>query len=197
MRECDATRRGDDSPRTVADVGMDMPRMRTLPSLIVALSLTGVSATPASAATRQWRNKKLEHAVLKEINAVRARHHLKPVRASVQLWRASLRHAAAMGRRGYFEHDSLDGTPWDRRILRFYDVAKSRRWGIGENILWASDDVEPADAVKMWMDSPGHRKNMLDPEWREVGVGAVAVRNGPGVFEGLDVSVIVTDFGVR
>ena len=47
------------------------------------------------------------------------------------------------------------------------------------------------------MKSPGHRENILDPHWREIGMGAASRRSAPGAFEGLDVIVLTADFGVR
>jgi uncharacterized protein YkwD len=47
------------------------------------------------------------------------------------------------------------------------------------------------------MKSPGHRKNILTPGWREIGISAVAVRSAPGVFGGRDVVIVTTDFGTR
>ena len=45
--------------------------------------------------------------------------------------------------------------------------------------------------------SPEHLRNLLSPHWREVGVSAVRVVHAPGVFHGLRVTIITTDFGVR
>jgi uncharacterized protein YkwD len=49
----------------------------------------------------------------------------------------------------------------------------------------------------MWENSPEHRKNMLDPHWREVGISAVHVSSASGVYRGLPVTIVTTDFGVR
>ena len=49
----------------------------------------------------------------------------------------------------------------------------------------------------MWLGSPEHKKNMLDPHWREIGVSAVHELDAPGVYNGLEVTIVTTDFGVR
>ena len=54
-----------------------------------------------------------------------------------------------------------------------------------------------AGALKLWIASPPHLKNLLAPEWRQLGVSAVRVVHAPGVFKGRTVTVITTDFGVR
>ena len=47
------------------------------------------------------------------------------------------------------------------------------------------------------MASPEHRANILTARWREIGVSAVHVAAAPGVYHGLDVTIVTTDFGVR
>jgi uncharacterized protein YkwD len=49
----------------------------------------------------------------------------------------------------------------------------------------------------MWMASPEHRRNILDPTWREIGIAAVHAASAPGTYGGQPVTVITTDFGVR
>ena len=47
------------------------------------------------------------------------------------------------------------------------------------------------------MKSPGHRKNILTPRWREIGLSALRVASAPGIYGGRDVVIITTDFGIR
>jgi uncharacterized protein YkwD len=68
---------------------------------------------------------------------------------------------------------------------------------VGENLLWSSPDVSPSEAMRLWMNSPEHRKNVLTARWKEIGVSAVHVTSAPGVFKGMDVTIVTTDFGVR
>ena len=78
-----------------------------------------------------------------------------------------------------------------------YSEAGFRYWSVGENLLWSSPEVDPAGALKLWMNSPEHRANILTAEWREIGVAAVHVDAAPGAFNGQPVTIITTDFGVR
>ena len=68
---------------------------------------------------------------------------------------------------------------------------------MGENLLWSTGGLDASRALKVWMASPGHRKNILTPRWREVGLSAVSVAAAPGVFGGRNVVIITSDFGVR
>jgi uncharacterized protein YkwD len=139
----------------------------------------------------------LEASVLVELNAVRARHKLAPMRLSSSLSAAANAHSKAMAERGFFSHRSADGTSFWQRVQSYYGSARYRYWSVGENLLWKSPSIGAAEAVQMWLDSPPHRKNLLAPEWREIGLAAVSAAAAPGTFEGLDVTIVTADFGVR
>ena len=49
----------------------------------------------------------------------------------------------------------------------------------------------------MWLASPPHRANLLDPHWREVGLSAVHATSAPGVYGGEAATIVTADFGVR
>src|SRR6478609_4459185 len=74
---------------------------------------------------------------------------------------AARQHSAEMAARGYFSHDSMNGSSFDRRIARYYPMGRSHYWSVGENLLWSSPDVDAGGALNMWWNSPEHRKNML------------------------------------
>ena len=102
-----------------------------------------------------------------------------------------------MGRFGYFEHESRDGSAFWKRVQRFYGAGSYGTWSVGENLLWSSGGVDASRALELWMESPAHRANILTPRWREVGLSAVTVAGAPGVYGGRDVVIITSDFGVR
>jgi uncharacterized protein YkwD len=139
----------------------------------------------------------LEDAVVARMNQVRRRHGLRPLRYNPRLRSAAVFHSRDMGRRGYFEHDSITGTPFWRRIERFYPSRGFRSWTVGENLFWASDTYGAAFAVREWMHSPPHRENILSRDWREVGIGAVYFANASGEYRGHAVTIVTADFGAR
>lgn len=173
--------------------------MRT--PLVVALLgiLLLVAAAPAGASRegRAVRQQGLEAAVVGQLNAVRRAHGLAPLRVSSRLAAASAQHSGEMARVGYFSHDSAGGGAFWARVKRFYPRGGFRYWSVGENLLWYSPDVDAASALRMWMQSPEHRANLLAARWREVGVSAVHVASAPGVYHGGAVTVLTADFGVR
>jgi uncharacterized protein YkwD len=139
----------------------------------------------------------LEDAVLGRINQVRQGRGLRPLRYSARLAAAATFHSSDMARKGYFEHDSANGTAFWRRIERFYPSKGFRSWTVGENLLWGSDTYGAAFAVREWMNSPPHRANILSHDWREIGIGAVAVASAPREYHGRAVTIVTADFGAR
>jgi uncharacterized protein YkwD len=102
-----------------------------------------------------------------------------------------------MGRLGYFGHSSADGTSFWRRIRHYYRAGNYSYWAVGENLLWAAPSVSAERALKMWIASPVHLRNLLSAQWRQMGISAVRVPHAPGVYHGMSVTIITTDFGVR
>ena len=139
----------------------------------------------------------MEQGVVGRINAIRRRHGLRPLRSNPRLAAAADFHSRDMGRKGYFEHDSANGTAFWRRIERFYPSRGFRSWTVGENLLWGTDTYGAAFAVREWMNSPPHRENILSRGWREVGIGAVTVASAPGEYRGRTVTIVTADFGSR
>ncbi len=139
----------------------------------------------------------LEDSIIDRMNQIRRSHGLHPLHANQRLRAASLFHSRDMGRRGYFEHDSISGTAFWRRIERFYPSRGFRSWTVGENLLWGTDTYDAAFAVREWMNSPPHRVNILSRDWREVGIGAVHFANAGGEYRGRRVTIITADFGAR
>jgi uncharacterized protein YkwD len=170
-------------------------------ALLAVLASLAVGAADATAATAPTTTiaaaNALESQVLAELNATRREHGLAPLRLALPLAAAADSHSRTMGRFGFFSHDSRDGTDFSQRVKRYYGPGRAGTWSVGENLLWASPTIDPAAALRMWMGSPGHRKNVLNPRWREIGLSAVAVASAPGVFGGRDVIIVTADFGVR
>ena len=68
---------------------------------------------------------------------------------------------------------------------------------MGENLVWGSPDVGAARALRLWLGSPLHRANLLNPRWREVGLAAVHSTSAPGVYRNAPATIITADFGAR
>ena len=104
-------------------------------------------------------------AVIDLTNRERTRHGLPPLSADPPLTTAAQAHSADMVARAFYAHTAPDGSePWDRAA-----AAGSTRRSIGENI--ACGQRSPAEVVEGWMNSPGHRANILKPGFTHIGIG--------------------------
>ncbi len=117
--------------------------------------------------------RRAERATLCLLNAERRRKGLRPVRSNARLRVAALRHSRDMAARRYLEHVSPEGTDHAVRIARA-GYPLTERSVSGENLAAGEREAAaPAVIVEGWMGSPGHRRNILRPEFREIGIGIV------------------------
>lgn len=99
-------------------------------------------------------------------NQERAKAGLPPLKENALLAQAALTHAHAMAAGDFFAHDNLlTGTGPAERVR-----ATGYQWMVVAENIFAGAEV-PIVAVQSWMDSPGHRANILHPQVREIGVG--------------------------
>lgn len=106
---------------------------------------------------------KEEKDVFERTNQERAKAGKPPLKASRELSRAARSHAQNMARKETLSH-TLDDKTFDQRI----EAAGYQFTRAGENI---SNAPTAADSLDAWMHSPGHRENILNPDYREIGIG--------------------------
>jgi uncharacterized protein YkwD len=155
------------------------------------------TASTARATGSLTSQRALETGVLQEINNLRRQHGLVALRLTSPLSAAARQHSQSMALEGYFAHESSDGTPFWKRLRRFYTPTGYGYWSVGENLLYSSPDVDAHGALELWLGSPKHRENMLTARWREIGLSAIHSEAAPGVFGGAPATVLTADFGVR
>jgi uncharacterized protein YkwD len=129
------------------------------------------------------------------VNSERRERGLRALKLNRRLSRAADGHADDMVRRDYFAHDSLSGASFVDRIRRTGYLSGPRAWVVGENLAWGSGDrSSPTAIVRAWMNSPGHRANILQRRFREVGIGLEvgAPQRPPG-----PAATYATEFGAR
>jgi uncharacterized protein YkwD len=155
-----------------------------------AAACTGVNAAPSAANLAA-----VEDATLCLLNAERAQRGLGALSANAQLAQAAQGHNAEMVRARLFSHDSPDGRSFEDRILAAgYRPLGAGGWTVGENIAWGTGELgTPASIMAAWMASPGHRANILESSFQEIGVAVT-----PGTPAGdADGATYTTDFGAR
>ncbi len=119
-----------------------------------------------------WIISQYEQEVASLVNKERVRRGLAPLKYNYDLgWIARLK-SKDMVNKNYFSHYSPTyGSPFkmmESRGIRFVAA--------GENI--AKGQKTPAEVMKGWMNSPGHRNNILSPIYKEIGVGVAQLKNG-------------------
>lgn len=126
------------------------------------------------------------------LNSVRRANGVRSLRFSVRLRRAARYHNVDMNRRRYFAHQSSPGPDLGRRLRR----AGYRNYRLaGENLGGGTGRfITPRNMVRAWMASPGHRVNVIRPDWREVGVSIVRGWAPKGPRRG---ATYTADYGVR
>ena len=164
---------------------------------LAAPATAAVTAEARTGAARVSAADALERDVLANVNAFRARHGLAPLRLNTRLSAAADAQSTSMARRGFFAHRSADGSAYWRRVGRFYGRRGFDRWSVGENLLWQSPDLDGPRALVIWQNSRRHRRVLLTPRWREIGLSAVHVPSAPGFVRGREVTIVTADFGVR
>ncbi len=106
-----------------------------------------------------------EQQVFDLTNQQRTQQGLSPLSLNLTLNDVAEKHSQDMATRNYFSHQGLDGSqPWDRMRADGYNYSRA-----AENIAFGQPT--PQDVVTAWMNSPGHRQNILDPNLKDIGVG--------------------------
>ena len=124
----------------------------------------------------------------------RAQNGLSVLTENRALESAAAAHTDDMIARGYFEHETPEGGTFDQRILAAGYARPGDGWSLGENLIWADGELAtPAALMSSWMNSEGHRENILKPDYRELGL---AVRLGTPTGQTVGVTVSA-EFGVR
>jgi uncharacterized protein YkwD len=186
------------------------PIVRTLsPAALACLALALPAALPASAsaatpcpdaglmpvATNMAR---VKTATLCLLNVERTTRGRAPLTSDGQLGKAAQAYSAKMVRLRFFDHVCPQGTTPTSRVRggTSYLRGHARSWSLGENIAWGSGELAtPGAIVRSWMHSSGHRRNILDRGFRNIGIGIAS--GAPEEVQGQPAATYTTDFGFR
>jgi uncharacterized protein YkwD len=173
-------------------------------SLVASVALSLSFAAPAGASScshaqaspKTVSSRDAQRAVTCLLNKERTDRGLPRLRSNNDLRRSARRHSDYMSRHNCFDHECSGEASIDGRLRKSgYLNSHLTRWLYGENIAygtrrWAS----PKAMVKAWMHSSEHRANILNPQFRDLGVGVVW-----GTFSNPHGSggIYTTDFGLR
>lgn len=169
---------------------------RTLPSLLLAIAALAIGAAPASASCPGADARpsaatigQAQQATLCLLNERRAQQGLGPLGRDAMLESAATGFSQRMVAERFFSHDSPDGGTLRDRLAAY--VSGLSGWAIGENIAWGTGGYStPGSIVEMWMNSSGHRANILSSRYAAIGIGIA-----PGNPRGGGGATYTTDFG--
>ena len=155
----------------VRDVGIGLDRLDGMPLYIFLFAVPQADYfARGTAGVRDLGRVRAE--MLARVNEARKRAGAATLRANAHLDEAAQRHAEDMLARGYFAHESPEG-----KTVRERARAAGYAWrAIGENI--AEGQLTVDEVMDTWMHSPGHRRNILDGDFREMGAGVALGRSG-------------------
>jgi len=127
-------------------------------------------------------------------NQIRVQAGLPALKANAKLQKAATGQSNDMVVNGYFDHTSPDGDTFVDRIVGAGYVKRNDGWTLGENLAWGTGDLStPQGVMDAWMNSAGHKANILKKAYHEVGIGiklGVPTDNGVG-------ATITADFGTK
>lgn len=122
----------------------------------------------------------IERRVFDLVNEVRAEHGLRPLVWVDMMAVVARNHSSNMASNNFFGHQDPQGRRTDKRLG---EVGLNHWRQVSENIAWISGNSDPVGrVVKAWMQSPGHRSNILDPVSRESGIGLAVTPEGKYYF---------------
>jgi uncharacterized protein YkwD len=106
------------------------------------------------------------------LNQQRAANGLGPLVENAALSTASAGYSQRMVAQGFFSHESPDGGTLVERLTDVGYLGGDDAWIVGENIGWGQASLATARSmVTAWMNSPGHRENLLSADYTQVGLG--------------------------
>jgi uncharacterized protein YkwD len=159
---------------------MGRPVKSTLVAVVAALTALLLTAAGASAQACAGANAmpgkhnaaKIRTATMCLLNRERAKAGMGRLSSNAKLRRAARSHSVDMVSRGYFDHSGPAGDTLLTRVDDVNYIKATASYFLAENIAWGSGSLAtPAQIVKAWMNSPGHRENILTARFKEAGIG--------------------------
>ena len=158
-------------------------------AIFIAIGL-GIYATETiSNPMPEFDPSRVELLVVQYTNEERTKHGLRPLANDEKLTSIARHHSVDMGNRDYYDHVTPEGLDALDRIG--YHCQMNNALGYGENIYqvglktkkasWHSEESLAKELVDGWMESPGHRENILEKNFYRIGVG-VSITGINGVY---------------
>jgi uncharacterized protein YkwD len=170
-----------------ASIALGDKRKATARASAITCSNTDVMPTAANVEL-------IRAAVLCLHNQIRQQHNLPLLKDNTKLRKAAAGHSDDMVDEGYFDHTTPAGSSFVDRIIGAGYVKRNDAWTLGENLAWGTGDLStPAGVMQAWMNSAGHKANILKRSYKELGIGIrLGVPDDAGVG-----ATFTADFGAK
>jgi uncharacterized protein YkwD len=184
-------------------------RLRLLAAATLAIAAAAVPTAGATSSTRQVQAADcgaidaqpgevsvadMRSATLCLLNIERQKHGRPALRMQPTLGKVATRYSRSMASNDFFSHVSPGGSNLTSRVKRTGYMKRAHSWMLGENLAWGTGKVSsPRTTVDAWMHSAGHRSNILNGKFKEIGIGIAVgtpTKNDSG-------ATYTTDFGRR
>lgn len=140
--------------------------VQALPPIVIQAQAPQTSGTKVVGRAVNQSNP-VQQSILDLSNSARQQSKLGTLRFSTQLNAAAQRHANDLAQGAKFSHTGSDGSTMKDRVVD----SGYKYWSIAENIYYQAPRNQPERAVQGWLKSPGHRRNLLNARFTEMGVG--------------------------
>jgi uncharacterized protein YkwD len=178
---------------------------RTLLAAALATAVVAPTAPAVASAAHRCANADLvpangnlgqvRRATMCLVNRQRSAHGLGRLHANRALGGVAQHYAVKMVAQTFFDHVSPGGSTFITRIQNTSYLHGARGWSIGENIAYGSGSLStPRKIVRAWMNSAGHRANILNGTFHDMGMG---IEPGTPVGGGGGGATYVNEFGTR
>jgi uncharacterized protein YkwD len=152
------------------------PLFRLMTVLLLLLAFTTVTVADPPKDEPKVKLTEEEQAILDLTNKEREKEKLPPLKFNPVLTECARAHSKNMAKQNKFEHE-LDGKKPSDRVTAFgYDWS----W-VGENIGMSGGNA-PEAVMRLWMNSPGHKENILKDKFEEIGIGIAKSDKGEYYF---------------
>jgi uncharacterized protein YkwD len=139
----------------------------------------------------------VQHATLCLLNEERKARGLRRLRANETLERVATAYTRRMVSDRFFDHVAPGGSTMLGRVRATAYLRSTGSWALGENLAWGTGSLStPANTMRGWMNSAGHRRNILDASFKEIGIG-VTLGAPVDVSAATTAATYATEFGGR
>lgn len=169
--------------------------LATVAAMATAPTASAAKCKQSAVPAYELAAKKARKATLCLLNVERTKHGLRELRENKKARKAAKRHTRVMLKKDCFAHLCPGELDLGQRFEKVGYTACGCSWSVGENIAWGQGSLaSPRKIVEAWMNSSGHRANILNRSFEHIGI---AIKRGAPNGGGSDHATFTTTFGAQ